>query len=146
MTSNSAAVRAKLEARKAGLEGKAVVALTQASQFLEGKMAEKISLGQLDPALKPETIARKGSSKPLFDEGYLLQQIDHKVDGLTAEVGVFDGEEKRAFIAMVHEWGSPARNIPERSFMRSTMEENRKGVRKIFEKGMKSTTPRVNYP
>lgn len=137
ITSNSAAVRAKLEARKAGLEGKAVVSLTQASQFLEGKMAEKISLGQLDPALKPETIARKGSSKPLFDKGYLLQQIDHKVDGLTAEVGVFDGEEKRAQIAFWHEFGAPGAGIPERSFMRSTMEENRKGLKKIFEKSMK---------
>ncbi|WP_157860331.1 hypothetical protein [Methanosarcina acetivorans] len=38
----------------------------------------------------------------------------HRVYGLTAEVNVFDGKEKRACIALVHEYGSPSRNIPER--------------------------------
>lgn len=33
----------------------------------------------LSPALKPATIARKGSSKPLIDSGQLVNSITHKV-------------------------------------------------------------------
>lgn len=45
----------------------------------------------------------------------------HQLDSPDVQVGIFDGEV--ALIAMVHEFGSPARNIPERSFIRSTMRD-----------------------
>ena len=139
ISSNSKKVRQRLDARKAALKQKAANGILQASLFLEGKMVEKISLDLLAPPLKKETIRRKGSSRVLFDKGYLLQQIDKRIskDGLTAEVGVFDGKEKRAYIALIHEYGAPAAGIPERSFMRSTLEENRKGLKKIFMKAAK---------
>lgn len=136
-SSNSEKVLSRLEIRKATLKGKGERGIQQASLFLEAKISEKISLDQLAPPLKEATIRRKGSSRVLFDKGYLLQQIDHKVYGMRAEVGVFDGKEKRAYIALVHEWGYPEGNIPERSFMRSALEENRKGLKKIFAKAAK---------
>lgn len=136
-SSNSKEVLSRLEIRKATLKGKGERGILKASMFLEAKISEKISLDQLTPPLKESTIKRKGSSRVLFDKGYLLQQIDHRVYGLTAEVGVFDGKEKRAYIALVHEYGYPEGNIPERSFMRSALEENRKGLKKIFAKAAK---------
>lgn len=136
-TSNSEEVRSRLEIRKATSKGKGERGILQASLFLEAKISEKISLDQLAPPLKEATVKRKKSSRILFDKGHLLQQIDHKVYGMRAEVGVFDGKEKRAYIALVHEYGYPDGGIPERSFMRSALEENRKGLKKIFAKAAK---------
>ena len=101
----------------------------KAGAFLEGKMVEKIMSG-LNPALKPETIARKKSSTPLIDRGELLSQIDHRMDGKdTVEVGVFGSKAK---IAVHHEFGTPKANIPERSFMRSTFNEQKPKLVKII--------------
>lgn len=80
------------------MKGKGERGILQASLFLEAKISEKISLDQLAPPLAPETVRRKKSSRVLFDKGYLFQQIDHKVYGTRAEVGVFDGKENRAYI------------------------------------------------
>jgi hypothetical protein len=136
MSSDSEKALQRLKVKKTTLKIKASEGILEVGRFIEGKMAEKISLNQLSPALQDSTIKAKGSSKPLFDDGHLLQQIDSRVsaDGLV-EVGVFDGPEKRAFIAMIHEYGAPAANIPERSFMRSAVEENRKGFKKAFKDG-----------
>lgn len=138
ISSNSAKALADLKARQNALQTKASEGLNAAGRYLEGKMAEKISLGQLSPALQPETISRKGSSKPLFDKGHLLQQIDTKQEtNGSVEVGVFNGPEDRAYIALIHEYGAPSRNIPERSFMRSAFNENNEKMNKIFENKMK---------
>ncbi len=101
--------------------------LEVAGVFLEGKMTEKIDQW-LEPALKKETIARKGSSQPLIDEGELYSQIDHKAGPGYVEVGVFGS---RAKIAMYQEFGAPRANIPERSFMRSAAGENMRQIKKI---------------
>jgi len=37
-------------------------------------------------------------------------------------------------VGAVHEFGSPARNIPQRSFLRSTVQEKRKPYKKLFAK------------
>ena len=138
ISSNSAKVLADLKVRQNAIQAKASAGLYAAGGYLEGKMAEKISLGQLSPALQPATIARKGSSKPLFDKGHLLQQIDIKQEtNGSVEVGVFNGPEERAYIALIHEYGAPKRNIPERSFMRSAYNENKDKMNKIFENKMK---------
>jgi len=139
MSSDSEKALQRLKVKKTTLKIKAAEGILEVGRFIEGKMAEKISLNQLSPALQDSTIKAKGSSKPLFDDGHLLQQIDNRVsaDGLSAEVGVFDGPEKRAYVASIHEFGCPEVNIPERSFMRSAMEENRKGMKKIFTGVMK---------
>jgi phage gpG-like protein len=110
------------------LEKKLSSKLETVGVFLEAKMVEKISSG-LQPALKPKTIARKGSSTPLIDTGELLGQIDHKVSSDAVEVGVFGS---RAKIAKHHEFGAPRANIPERSFMRSSFNENKRQIKKVI--------------
>ena len=100
--------------------------------FLEGKIKEKITEG--DPSwasLKPETIKRKGSSKPLIDTGKLRASITHKVENSKALVGVFGSEQ--ALIAAVHEFGSPKKNIPERSFLRKTFDEQKEKIEKLID-------------
>ena len=45
---------------------------------LSGEVKRKIQSG-IEPALDPETVKRKGSSKPLIDTGNLLQSITYEV-------------------------------------------------------------------
>lgn len=45
---------------------------------LSGEVKRKIQSG-IEPALDPETVRRKGSSKPLIDTGNLLQSITYEV-------------------------------------------------------------------
>lgn len=99
-----------------------------AGSFLESKMVEKIQTG-LNPPLLADTVQKKGSDTPLVDTGELLSQISHNVSGDTVEVGVFGS---RAKIAKHHEFGAPAAGIPERSFMRSALRENRNNLKKII--------------
>jgi len=101
--------------------------LEKAGVYLESKMTEKID-SRLSPPLKAKTVARKGSSHPLFDTGELYDQIDHRSGPGYVEIGVFGS---RAVIARYHEFGAPRANIPERSFMRSALGESRKAIKKI---------------
>ncbi|WP_406660883.1 hypothetical protein V7O66_13750 [Methanolobus sp. ZRKC3] len=112
------------------LDRKIPTKLETVGVFLEGKMVEKITFG-LQPVLKPKTIARKKSSTPLIDKEELMGQIDHLVNKDSVEVGVFGS---RAPIAKHHEFGAPRANIPERSFMRSAFNENKKQIKKIMKK------------
>lgn len=101
--------------------------LEKAGVFLESKMTEKID-SWLSPPLDPKTIARKKSSQPLVDTGEMYDQIDHKSGPGYVDVGVFGS---RAAVARHHEFGAPRANIPERSFMRSALNSNRKQIKKI---------------
>lgn len=67
--------------------------------------------------LKPATIAAKGSSAILIDTGLMLNSIESQVNEEegTVKIGIF--KKERALIALVHELGSPSRNIPARPFM-----------------------------
>jgi len=112
-------------------------AIKKAASYLEGKIKETITEGRGEwPPLKPATIKRKGSSKPLIDTGKLRASITHKIDKNTAKVGLF-GEE--ALIGAVHEFGAPKKNIPERSFMRTTFNEEKKKLQEIFNKELKAS-------
>lgn len=55
-----------------------VKALGIIGQFVKQLMKNKI-IGGLAPPLQPETIARKGSSKPLIDTGQLINAIDFEI-------------------------------------------------------------------
>lgn len=111
------------------IEGDIVLKLEQAGEYIAGKMVDKISSG-LSPALKPATIAAKGSSTPLIDTVELISQVTHKMEGKdTVKIGVFGS---RAEIAAVHELGAPSKNIPARSFARPALKENEAGVIKIL--------------
>ncbi|WP_290597045.1 MULTISPECIES: HK97-gp10 family putative phage morphogenesis protein [unclassified Archaeoglobus] len=109
--------------------------LSLVGAFLEDQIKKTISHGRAEwPPLSPETIKRKGSSKPLLDTGHLRDSITHKVEGNAVKVGVF-GEE--AIIAAVHEFGTTRAGrghkvvIPARPFIRPTFDENIQEVEKI---------------
>lgn len=53
-------------------------ALETLGVFFKGKVQETIGSGEFEPN-KPATIARKGSSVPLIDQGTLRQSVDHEV-------------------------------------------------------------------
>lgn len=107
--------------------------IKNAATFLETKMVQKV-LSNIPPTLKSKTIARKSSSKALIDTGQLIGQIDADIDSLSAKVGVIGS---RAKIAIHHEYGAPAANIPERSFIRSTFNEEKRQIRNIVEAEIK---------
>lgn len=151
MSSNVGEVLAGIEAFGKKAEKDVSDRLELAGAFLEGKMVDKITSG-LSPALHPATIEAKGSSTPLIDTGELLDQITHHMDGdLSVDVGVFGS---RATIASYHEFGKTIEvtdamrthlntigihlrystlliHIPERSFVRSTFNEQKNNVVRI---------------
>lgn len=59
-----------------------------------------------------------------------------KAGGAYTQVGVQEGEQREdgtdlVTVAAVNEFGAPKRNIPERSFIRSTADEQRKEVERM---------------
>jgi len=105
--------------------------------FLEGKIKEKITHGDPSwPSLKPETVKRKGSSKPLIDTGKLRNSITHKVEGDAVLVGVF--AEDVCVYAAVHEFGSPKKNIPQRSYLRKTFDEQKEEIERLIDNKVKA--------
>lgn len=105
-------------------------ALATAGAFLEGEIKQTIQRGRPEWApLKPATVRRKRSSKPLIDTGKLLNSITHQVSEDEVRVGVF-GEY--AVVAAVHEFGAPTRNIPQRAYMRPTFDENKDRIFKLI--------------
>ena len=147
----------KLDALKKAVSSKAIEALDAVGAHLEEEMVHKIE-ATLKPPLHPVTIERKGSSKPIFNDGELLSQITHDMaDDSTVEVGVFGS---RARIARVHEFGKDIEvtpkmraylhsigihlnpktthiHIPERSFLRTALAENERKIKKIVKDEMK---------
>lgn len=123
----------KLDQFKQNLESNMQSRLVVAGAFLEKEMVDKINSG-LSPGLLPATVAqrKKESSVPLFDTGELFDQISFATpltNRDTVEIGVFGS---RAEIAKHHEFGAPKAGIPERSFMRSAFNENKKKIKKIM--------------
>lgn len=108
-------------------------ALGEVGTGLENAIVQKIQAG-IPPPLQPETIRRKRSSKPLIDTGQMLASITHRIeakpDQVILRVGIFD--EKIIEYAVTHEYGDPTRNIPERSFLRSTFDEEKEKLIKII--------------
>ena len=67
--------------------------------------------------------------------------------GLVAKVGIQGAEAAQdhdgitnVALGVVHEFGSPAENIPSRSFMRSTMDEQREKYFRIMLQGVRTIT------
>lgn len=107
--------------------------LDSVGAFLEKEMTHKIDVG-LKPALLPATRKAKGSSKALFDTGEMYDQISHESSGDTVEIGVIGS---RASIAKHHEFGAPRAHIPERSFIRSAVSENKRRVGRVAEESFR---------
>jgi|Deesub1362B_J571_1020462.scaffolds.fasta_scaffold00499_29 phage gpG-like protein len=118
--------------------------LRKAGAFLEGAVKEKITQGDPSwPPLRPETVKRKGSSKPLIDTGKLRTSITHKVEEDKALIGIFSGEALN--YAAVHEFGSPKRNIPERSYLRKTFDEKRNEIEKLIDAEIEKVLRRYSF-
>lgn len=88
----------------------------------------------IPPPLSPETIRRKGSTTPLIDTGQLVGSITHQIriepERAVLYVGIFDPVV--AEYAATHEYGDPGRNIPERSFLRATYDEQKENLIKLI--------------
>lgn len=129
MASNASEVVMKIGKFSDNLEDELENKLDTVGSFLSGKMVEKI-MSRVPPPNAPSTIARKKSDLPLVDTGEMMGAIDYKHrEKHLVEVGVFGAT---AEIATYQEYGT--KDIPERSFIRSTFHENIKGVKKILEK------------
>jgi len=84
-------------------------------------------LSNIPPPLKESTVKRKGSSVTLIDTGQMLASVSHQVNDsnpelITVSSGIF--EDSVAEYAVSHEYGREDANIPMRSFIRSTYDEN----------------------
>lgn len=129
MASNASEVVMKIGKFSDNLEDDIENKLDTVGSFLAGKMVEKI-MSRVPPPNAPSTIAAKGSSLPLVDTGEMMGAIDYKQrEKHSVDVGVFG---VTAEIATYQEYGT--KDIPERSFIRSSFHENIKGVKKILEK------------
>ena len=83
-------------------------------------------------ALQPETIKRKGSSKPLIDYADMLNAITHKlITKLSFFIGIPrtakrkkgpNAGEDLVNIGEAHEKGAPKANIPARPFIHPTIQ------------------------
>ena len=92
--------------------------------MVKDTVQRRIKNGEGMKALKPNTIKKKGSSKPLIETGTLLDSISIEIKGLSFKVGPtgnnpsgLSNEEQ----ALYHEFGT--QRIPPRPFMRPSYEE-----------------------
>lgn len=72
-----------------------------------------------------------------------LQKAVDSLEGKSLEVGFFESARYKdgtpvAGVAAVHEFGSPARNIPPRPFMRTTAEEKQSEWSNLIAQGSKA--------
>lgn len=75
-------------------------------------------------------------------DGRRLQEALNKLTNCSAKVGWFEGQPypdgtSVAMVAMTQEYGSPAKNIPPRPFVRPTISKYEKQWANYFEKGSK---------
>lgn len=102
--------------------------IDKSARYLTNQIVRKVETN-IPPTLQPETIQRKGSSVALFDTGEMFSQIYADIEKLSAKVGVIGS---KASIAAHHEFGAPEAGIPERSFIRSTFNEQKGKVVRII--------------
>lgn len=68
------------------------------------------------------------------------QELLVGVQGPEADSKSHDGPITNVGLAVVHEFGVPERKIPERSFLRSTMDKNIKVYRGMYVRGLRAVT------
>lgn len=118
---------------KYGAEALTKIKLTlrQAGALVEGVAKLNIQRGRPEwPPLKPETVKRKKSSKPLIDTGTLLNSITHKIEGNACLVGPFGVK-----YAVYQEFGTS--RIPARPFLRPALLENEEKIKALFKQALK---------
>ncbi len=126
-------------------------ALKKGADIIHNEAIRLVQEGQIPPPLQPQTVKKKGSSKTLIDEGWLLGALQEVTrissDGnkITAEFGIFDPEI--AEYAIVHEYGSPpvseeqlvggqGQRIPTRSFLRRAYDSKIDEAEREIENGI----------
>lgn len=73
-----------------------------------------------------------------------LKERNAKAKGAQVRVGVFSGEKHEGSalslveLAAIHEFGSPAANIPERSFIRRTLDAKHDEIQKLLKQSAKA--------
>ncbi len=105
--------------------------LKKVAMTLERAIKLKIT-SNIPPPLAPETIARKGSSVALIDTGLLRSQIAADYGHIEEKKVVIGVLGSRAGIGAIHEFGAPRAGIPERSFLRSSLEEVKPTIPALF--------------
>ena len=140
----------KIPALLNSLDGETERILRKAGAFMEGAIRDTITKGRpewdklTDATIKRKTIRGKKGDKKLMDTGAMRNSVTHKAEpekdrvlvGIfraTAEVGEDIKGEEAVSIAAVHEFGSPKRGIPKRSFIRSTFDEKKDETGKLIE-------------
>ena len=127
------------------MDNKIKTAIMNAAEDLKKEIVLKIK-SDIPPPNAPSTIKAKGSSHTLIDTGNMWESVDYQIlseeeDSMDVAVGIF--EEGIATYAIANEYGSTRTvttrlkdnpsdmhqgysiiTIPERSFMRSTYDEN----------------------
>jgi len=131
------------------VDGDILKALEKAADIIHNEAIRLVQEGAIPPPLQPQTIKRKGSSKTLIDEGWLLGALQEKTrissegDRITAEFGIFDPEI--AEYAIIHEYGSPPvgeeqlvggpnQRTPTRSFLRRAYDSKIDEAERILDK------------
>lgn len=99
----------------------------------EGSLKRTLTEGRGEwPSLKPGTIARKGSTRPLIDTGIMRSKITSRVDkdGSVVHIGLFGDDDsaqrsgrETVEIGLVHEFGTRDGNVPQRAWLRPTFDE-----------------------
>jgi hypothetical protein len=119
--------------------------MERALSDLEDCIIKRINAGNIPPALKPETVERKGHDKTLLDSTALLGSIHHKITVAGREVigfvGVMDAAVEE--YAWTQEYGFPMdfesttsninQKIPTRSYLRVPYDENIDRISSKFE-------------
>lgn len=119
----------------------------------------KGKIGQYQPSidkypawkkLKPETVKRKkGNSafsitsgdNPLIREGKLKEAI--KLDDSSISKGEIYIDVKGAEYGIVHEFGSPKKNIPPRPYLRPAIYENKDEIKDSIKNGIKEAMEKL---
>lgn len=82
-----------------------------------------------------------GKSQILIDSGLLAKSFTYKkLSPTSGEVGVMRADTAGRNIAAIHEYGSPAKNIPARPFIKPTAEQMESKLLGIYNKHIKSVT------
>jgi hypothetical protein len=71
-------------------------------------------------------------------------QLKGKVGVQGVEAQVMNGDVTNVFIAVVHEFGAPKANIPQRSFLRSTADKERKKIDRFLKIGVEDSLRKVS--
>jgi HK97 gp10 family phage protein len=114
------------------------IALEEAGKHIVELIKQKI-MSNVPPPLAEATIKRKGSDRTLIDTGAMLSQVSSEVVSDTEVKAGVIGD--RADIAKFQEFGTST--IPERSFIRSSLEEGKGEIDTILKEKLDAEIQKI---